>query len=80
MSVVGDSGAAGHEFGIAADQLLGLDALVHFQQIGIAVQVVKIFQQGKIQSLLHIVVRFILCQPGGQVNGQLFIADGHLQN
>ena len=44
VAVLRNGGAAGHDLGIAAHQPLGVDAAFQFQQIRIAVQVVKILE------------------------------------
>ena len=79
MAVVGDGRPPGHNFGVAAHQALCLNALLHFQQIRISVEVVKVLQQRKVQRLDHIGVRFPLSQDRGQVHRQLFVGDGGLQ-
>ena len=79
VAVLRDGRAAGHDLGIAAHQPLCVYALLHLQQIGIAVQMVKILQQGQVHGLDHIGVRVPLGQDGGQVYGQLFVGDGGLQ-
>ena len=78
-AVVGDGGPGGHDLGVPAHQLLGMDAPVHLQQVGVAVQVVKVLQKGKVQRLLDLPVRLALGHAGGQVHGQLLVADGVLQ-
>ena len=41
-AVLGNGGAPGHKLGVAADELFRLDALVHLQQVAVAVQVVEV--------------------------------------
>ena len=75
---LGDGGAAGHDLGIAPYQLFGVDAALEVQQVGIAVQVVEIFQQGEVHLVLDVRVLFPLGEDGGEVYRQLFVADGML--
>ncbi len=79
-AVLGYGGPAGHNLGVAAHQKLGpLAALVHLQQVGVAVQMVKILQQGEIQGGFYQAVRFGLRHARRQVHRQLLIADGGFQ-
>ena len=80
VAVLRNGGAAGHDLGIAAHQPLGVDAAFQFQQIRIAVQVVKILQQSQVHHLHHIGVRLPLGQNSRQVHGQLLVPDGGFQN
>ena len=55
-------------------------ARVHIHQIGIAVQVVEVFKQRQIQRLLDVLGLNALRQMRGQIDGQLLVADGMLED
>ena len=65
---------------IAANEFFRAGTVLIIKQVGIAVKMVKILQQGKIQGGLHITVTFTSCQKSGQINRQLFIGDSMLKN
>ena len=53
-----------------------INASVNFEQVGVTVKVVKVFEKGKIEGVFDVDVRFSLCEEGSQVNGELFVRDG----
>ena len=79
VTVLGDSGATRHDFGVLPHQTFRVDAVLHLQQVRVAVQVVKVLQQCQIHHLHRVRVRLPLRQNGRQVHRQLLIADGGLQ-
>ena len=78
--MVGDGGPAGHDLGVAAHKGLGMRPVVELHQVGVAVKVVEVLQQGEVQRLLHIGIVLALGQHGRQVHGQLLVAQGVLQD
>ena len=64
---------SGHDLGVFSYQLFGKHSFTHFQQIGVAVQVVKIFQKRKIESFFDVKVFFALCKFRREVYRKLFI-------
>ncbi len=79
-AVLRNGGPARHDFRVIPHQLFRVDAAVHFQQIRVPVQVIKILQQGEIQRGFHVGTSDPLGQNGRQVHRQLLIADGVLQH
>ena len=51
MAVLRYGGAAGHDLGIAAHKALGVDAVLHVQQVRVAVQMVEVLQQRELHHL-----------------------------
>ena len=78
--MVGDGRSGRCHLGIATYQFFRAGTIFIIQQVGIAVQMVKIFQQGKIQGCFDIAVIFTSGQKGSQINSQLFIGNGMLKN
>ena len=66
-------GSAGHDFRIAANEVFRLYAAAEIQQVGIAVEVVKILQQGKIKGIFYVDVRLSLCEYRRKVHCKLFV-------
>ena len=79
VAVVGDGRPPRHDLGVAAHQILRLFAAGGVQIIGVAVQVVEVLQQGKVQRALDVQTVHPLGQMGGQVHRQLLVADGVFQ-
>ena len=79
MAMVGDGGAAGGDFDVILGELVSRDIAVEIEQVGVAVEVGEILQQGEVEALLDIGVRLVFGQPCGQVDGKVLIADGLLK-
>ena len=79
MAVLRYGGAAGHDLGIAAHKALGVDAVLHVQQVRVAVQMVEVLQQRELHHLYNVWVRLPLGQDCRQVHRELFVADGRFQ-
>ena len=73
MPVLGNGRAARRDLGIPAEQLLGAHALLHLEQVGIAVHVVEVLQECKIHLLLGDRVGLALGERCGQIDGQLLV-------
>ena len=80
VAMVGDGGTAGHDLGVAAHQVLRLLAGLHVQIVRIAVEVVEVLQQRKVQRILQPRVAHALGEVGRQIHRQLLVADGVLQH
>ena len=78
--MLGNGWTARHKFGVATNKFFRNNALVHFQKVGISVQVVEVLQKGKVHCHFNVLVTFPLGKDGSQVNGKLLVADGVLQN
>ena len=73
---LGDGRAAGHDLGVGADQLFGVDAPLEIQKIGIAIEMVEVLEEGEVHLFFDVGVLFALREDGGEVDGELFVADG----
>ena len=74
MSVMRYRRSARHNFGVISDQRLCAHSHIVFQQIGVPIEVVEVFEQRKIQSCLKALVRCALREKSGQVYGKLLVA------
>ena len=76
---MGDGRTARRELDGVARELVGRNVLVDLQQVGVAVQMVEVLQQGEVHAGLRILVGLVHGQPCRQVDGQLLVADGQLE-
>ena len=74
MPVVRDRRPRRHDLCVVANIVLGLCAHVAFKQIGIAIKVIEIFKQCKIERGFDMFVADVLRQKCRQVNSKLLIA------
>ena len=56
VAVVRYRGAPRHDFRVLAHQIFRVDFLFHFQQIGIAVEMIEIFEQREIERFFYVAV------------------------
>lgn len=75
IAVFTDRGSAGHYFGVASYNTFSGDALFHFEEVGISVEMVEVLEQSEIEGFDEISVRFGTGELSSQVDGELFITD-----
>ena len=80
VAVLGNGGTARCDLGVSAHQSLGVYAIVHFEQVGKAVQVIEVFQQSKVEGVDIVLVGLALRQNGRKIHRQLLVAYCGLEN
>lgn len=71
---------AGFDLGPALDDRVGVAALDVVVEATVAVEVVEVLEQGKVQRLLHVGIRLVLRQVRGEVDRDLLVAERGLDD
>src|SRR5690606_6834518 len=71
--------AAGHDLGQRVGQLRRVPAVDQLVEVGVAVEVVEVLEQGEVERLLERRVGLAAGQPGREVDGDLLVADRRLE-
>ena len=80
IAVLGDCRPARHDFRIMTYKIFRPDALLHFQQVCIAVKMVEVLKQCEIKGRLDHHIRLFSRHFSSKVNGKLFIRDSMLED
>ena len=80
MAVFGYGRTSGHYLGIFSHKSLRLYALLHFKQIRIAVKMVKVFEQRKVECLFYIRIAFLERKFRRQIDRKMLVAYSMLEN
>ncbi len=80
MTVFCDRRSAGHYLRIAADELFAEHALFHFEQIAVAVEVVEVLEQRKVERLFDVSVTLAPRHQCRKIYGKLLVCDSRLEN
>ena len=80
MTILCHSGTPRHDLGVFSDELSGISALFELHEIGIPIEMVKIFQQRKIKLFFDIGILFTESKIGGKIDCELLITDGVFEN
>ena len=80
MTILCHSRTPRHDLGIFSDELSGISALFELHEIGIPIEMVKIFQQRKIELFFDVSILFTESKIGGKIDCELLITDGMFQD
>ena len=74
VAVLGNGRSAGHDFRQSAGKRFRADVLLYVQKVGIAVEVVKVLGERKVQRRAHILVGFVSRHNRREVDCKLLVA------